>query len=74
MVYPLSVDDRTTPLGRFAANLRRLRIRAGFDRQRDLAEAVGLNTVTISHYEVGNRCPDVRMLLELSKVLKVDAG
>ena len=74
MVYPLSIDDLSTPLGRFAANLRRLRIQAGFERQRDLAGAVGVNAVTISHYEVGKRCPDVPMLFALSETLKVDAS
>jgi len=57
MAQHLSEDDLTTPEGRFAANLRRLRLRAGIRTQQELADKLGVAQKAVSHWEVGRQRP-----------------
>lgn len=57
MVQPLSEDDLTTPEGRCAANYRRLRLRAGYATQKQLAEHLGMVQKAISYWELGVQRP-----------------
>lgn len=47
--------DLTTIKGRWGANMRRLRIQAGYRRQEDFANAIGYSIVAVGHWERGIR-------------------
>lgn len=55
----------------FGSNLRRLRIAAGFDQAKDLAETVGVTRAAISRWENDRTgLPEVRTLMHLGVALK----
>ena len=53
----------------FAERLKQQRIRAGYIRQRDLADAAGVSPQVISYYEKGERLPDACILARLAQKL-----
>lgn len=70
--------DRSTYRGRFAANLRSLRL-AKFESQEDLSKAMARHgyratTITISAWERGTRTPPIEAFPALAKSLHCDPG
>lgn len=57
----------------FGNRLRKRRIAAGFLRQQDLADAVGVTTASISYYESGTRMPDAESLAKITQSLDCTA-
>ena len=57
----------------FGNRLRKRRLAAGFLRQQDLADAIGVTTASISYYESGTRMPDAESLAKITQVLDCTA-
>jgi len=53
----------------FSERLKLQRVLAGFPRQQDLAEAVGMTVTAISNYETGKRVPSIDTVWALSVAL-----
>lgn len=62
----------STPLSReqFGMRLRNARNAAGYKKQSDLADEVGITLQTISNYEKGDRLPDAYTLSKLAHALR----
>jgi len=58
---------------KFGQRFRDMRLKAGYERQIDLAEKLGTVVQTISNYENGNRLPDAEMLSRIVGVLPCNA-
>lgn len=55
---------------KFGERLRNRRIGCGFERQQDLATAVGISVQSINYYELGKRLPDAETLYNLAACLE----
>ncbi len=53
----------------FSERLKLQRVLAGFSRQEDLAEAIGMTVSSISNYEMGERIPSIDTVWALSVAL-----
>ena len=58
---------------KFGRRLKKMRIKAGYERQIDLAHKLGTVVQTISNYENGIRLPDAEMLSRIVEVLPCNA-
>ena len=57
----------------FGDRLRNRRVAAGFPRQQDLADAIGVTIASISYYESGARMPDAESLAKITQALDCTA-
>lgn len=84
-VYANSYVERIKPAGylpaavaradSFAVRLRRERLKAGFQRSKDLATALGVSPGVVSRWETGKAPrPNLRTLQNLSRALKCDVA
>lgn len=62
--------DTTTYVGRVAAHINKLRVKAGLSVP-ELAEAVGVGTPTVYAWENGQNAPQIKMLPLIAKALGV---
>jgi len=58
---------------KFGRRLKEMRLKAGYERQIDLAKKLGTVVQTISNYESGCRLPDAEMLARIVEVLPCNA-
>lgn len=58
---------------KFGQRLKEMRLKAGYERQIDLAKKLGTVVQTISNYESGSRLPDAEMLARIVEVLPCNA-
>ncbi|MPM19928.1 hypothetical protein SDC9_66355 [bioreactor metagenome] len=58
---------------KFGRRLKEMRLKAGYERQIDLAKKLGTVVQTISNYESGSRLPDAEMLARIVEVLPCNA-
>ncbi len=58
---------------KFGQRLKEMRLKAGYERQIDLAKKLGTVVQTISNYESGSRLPDAEMLARIVEMLPCNA-
>jgi len=58
---------------KFGQRLKEMRLKAGYERQIDLATKLGTVVQTISNYESGKRLPDAEMLSRIVDILPCNA-
>lgn len=54
--------------------LKQLRIKQGFEKQFDFAEALNVKQSTLSMWETGNSKPDIDMVKKIATVLNVSVS
>lgn len=55
----------------FATNLRTLRLKNNI-RQQTIADALGINRTTYTHWELGDAEPKISTIIKLAEMLNVD--
>lgn len=67
----VNIPSKKGDINLFKDRLKTARINAGFSSQEALADIVGVDRVTISYYEKGDRKPDIDVFIKIADALNV---